>query len=85
MGRDTTSTGRRDANGETSRTLPRLTLKQDQQPARQRFGGSGQSKQANDSPGDDGGFATSRSSCSHADAAVLQFQCNRILDQTLLG
>ncbi|MEA2262127.1 MAG: hypothetical protein QOJ51_4952 [Acidobacteriaceae bacterium] len=43
IGRDTANTGA-DSNGETSRTLPRLTLKQDQQPARQTFGGFGQSQ-----------------------------------------
>lgn len=68
-----------------TRTLPRLALKQDQQPARQRFGSFDESKQANGSPGDIGCFTASSSSCSHADATVLQFQCDRILDQTLSG
>jgi hypothetical protein len=62
-----------------------LALKQDQQPARQRFGGFGQPEQANDPPGDSDGFAAACRSNSHTDPAVLQFQRNRLLDQTFSG
>jgi hypothetical protein len=61
-----------------------MTLKQAQQSGRQGLGGLSQPEESNDPPSYFGRFAPSHRPEMPADAAVLDLQRSRIVDQTLL-